>query len=287
MSDEKPQEEELGGLIDETTENARKIIGKTAKIHKWAQQVVDLGDTGRRVVKFPFSNDMNWNPAINSWQRANEQTNAILQNLDEMNVGTLSSTGSGLSAVMTTLTDPSNLDPSLPPQFRTEVLSAQENLSKVIDDSIDQEDIITTMRQFGLDKAHPGEKSAIEQFETAWVAFEKPVAQTNPVSTSLIPMRETIESMIKELIRLRPNQERAKSQKDKISSIGRQLAKNGIQQTDIQSWADQWDQLANELSGAKQKDYSREEWRNLLRRATLFLQEVLQGLDPAKLRSPR
>jgi hypothetical protein len=66
-------------------------------------------------------------------------------------------------------------------------------------------------------------------------------------------------------------------------SIGEQLARLDIVMSDIKSRALRWGMLANELSGSKQASISRDEWRNLLRRASLFLQEILQGLNPTKL----
>jgi len=48
--------------------------------------------------------------------------------------------------------------------------------------------------------------------------------------------------------------------------------------------ASRWDGLVNELSGAKDKQYSRDQWREALRRATLFLIELLQSLDRSRMK---
>ena len=47
--------------------------------------------------------------------------------------------------------------------------------------------------------------------------------------------------------------------------------------------ADQWAHLLDELSSAKQTDITREEWRSILRKALIFLIELLQSIDKTKL----
>lgn len=189
-----------------------------------------------------------------------------------------------MSSSLSQFAVPIGLDGSLPAPQREQAKQARKNLGDVIDRSFKKEDVVALMRQFHLDKAQASKKSAVEQFEIAWAAFERQLTQSSPINTSLIPMRECIETVIAELIRRRRNQEPARSQQDKIHSIGNQLSRPGIVKSVIVNWAIEWGRLVEELSGSKQVQLSREEWRNLLRRATLFLQGFLQGLDSTKLR---
>lgn len=130
-----------------------------------------------------------------------------------------------------------------------------------------------------LQTLHRGRKSPAELFETAYAAFEKPVTQRSPAATSLIPLRECINGTIAALLRRRPKQEPAQSQRDKILSICGQLAGGGVPQWAIGSLAERWGSLVYESSASKQRNYSREEWGDCLRRASLFLLEFLQSLD--------
>lgn len=104
--------------------------------------------------------------------------------------------------------------------------------------------------------------------------------------TSLIPMRESIRSAINVLLRRRPKQEKARNEWAKIVSIGKQLKRDGLPKSIVNSWAAQWtNALKTYLSPAKEEDISREEWRRRLARSTLFLNGFLGGLDPSKLKS--
>jgi hypothetical protein len=141
--------------------------------------------------------------------------------------------------------------------------------------------------RFGLDKPqHPTEKSPLEQFNTAHEAFTTPVTPTAPASTSLIPLRECIHSVLDGLSQARPIPERTgKNQRRKVISIGSQLRIDSVPQDVVQEWADEWHDLnSGDLSGAKRKDISRDEWQRRLRRGTLFLHSLLKGLDPSKFR---
>jgi len=115
-------------------------------------------------------------------------------------------------------------------------------------------------------------------------SFQKPVVASNPVSTSLIPMRECINSIIASLLRMRPIQEEAKSEKQKIVSIGRQLRKDILSSNVIDELAEEWFSINNDFSGFKKKDIERPEWLVRINRGTLFLYSLLNGLDSTKLK---
>jgi hypothetical protein len=284
MSEERKPEEELTRIMRVASEKAQRITGFSTDIKKLAQQLTDLSNAGDNILKYPIPSSINWNTTINAWHRVNDQADEVLHKLSTISIDTFSSVASGVNFTMTQFTTSYGLYSSLSSQQQSSAITAQKNLSQVIDQSIRKDDITRLMQQFGLNTSLGGKKSAIEQFETAWAAYEAPVTQFLPVNSSLIPMRECIETTIQELMHRRPSQEPAKNQKGKIISIGKQLARHDILSRDIESWALQWDRLANELSGSKQANISRDEWRDLLRRAALFLQELLQGLDPAKLK---
>jgi hypothetical protein len=163
---------------------------------------------------------------------------------------------------------------------------ALENFNQVSERAANAEEVIHLMLSLGLDVAPPGRKSPLEQFKTAHSAFTAPVADSNPIVTSLIPMREAIRASIDMLLKRRPKQEKTRNEWTKIVSIGKQLKRTGLHDSIVNSWAFQWTTaLKTYLSPAKEEDISRDDWRNHLVRSTLFLKGFLGGIDPLKLKS--
>jgi len=147
-----------------------------------------------------------------------------------------------------------------------------------------REEATKLLIEFGLDVPHkPDEKSPLELFETAHEAFEKPLTQNNPVSTSLIPLRGCIDNAVQSLLLMRSYQEETSSWKKKIASIGKQLKKDSLPDDVIDELAEECHSLINDLSGAKTGDISREDWLIWLNRGTSFLNSLLKGLDSSKL----
>jgi hypothetical protein len=148
------------------------------------------------------------------------------------------------------------------------------------------------MRSFGLAKPPAGKKSVVELFETAWAAYDMPVTTSFSANTSLIPMRECLEMAIDELLKKRPSQESVRGGwLGKIASLFKSLGRAGVTEADIQGLMNQWQNparpdlaLEDELSSAKTANYGRGQSMDVLRRATIFLKQLLTGLDPAKLR---
>ena len=125
----------------------------------------------------------------------------------------------------------------------------------------------------------------MELFITAHETFAKPVLNSNPISTSLLPMRESIRLTIDFLLKHRREQEKTKNEGEKISSIGHQLAHDSISDEQISTWATIWySELDNSLSPSKEEDISRTEWQKRLVKSTHFLKSLLSGIDPTKLR---
>lgn len=148
-----------------------------------------------------------------------------------------------------------------------------------------KDEVVQLFRDFGFDVPQaPGEKSPLEQFEIAHTSFLNPVTEDNPVSTSLLPLRECIDTVVASLIRMRPHQEPAQGHRNKIISIGIQLKKTSFPQTIVEELADQWHSLHDDLSGSKKKNITRDDWLARLNRGTSFLHGLLNGLDPHKLR---
>jgi hypothetical protein len=149
-----------------------------------------------------------------------------------------------------------------------------------------KDEVTNLLRTFYLDIAPSGKQSPLEYFETAHRAFESPISEGNPAITSLIPMREAVETALDELLKLRPQQEATgKSHGKKISFICKQFKKDAVSDVVVQEWVDQWQDISDrDLSASKRYRMTRDEWNRKLNRATLFLHSFLTGLDPHKLR---
>ena len=95
--------------------------------------------------------------------------------------------------------------------------------------------------------------------------------------------------IIDALIKRRLFQEPAKRDKgkdrSKVLSILSQMSKSDVPQTINDDLADKWHELKDLLSGSKTANINRDSCRDLLRRSTLLLLELLQRLDPKKIRS--
>lgn len=279
--------DKLEKLIQDSKARAVEITRLGGNIVQWGQEIVDLSEASARVLQYPPPAGFVWETTVAAWQHLNDQQKTVVGGLMHIVDSWVTASGSAAAYSMTHFANPSTIVSSAPLEKQDAARADAEHLGQVLDRLADKESALGLLRQFGLDKATPGKKSPVELFETAWAAFEKPVTATSPIITSLIPMRECIRGTIETLLRHRRKQEVAKNEHTKIMSIGMQLAHDGTQQAEIESWAVRWSReggLLAELSGSKDADFSREKWQSSLRRATLFLREILQSLDPAKFR---
>lgn len=148
----------------------------------------------------------------------------------------------------------------------------------------EREALIALLKEFGLDAPRQqGEKSALELLETAHKAFEGPITPDNPISTSLIPLRGSIDATVEMLIWMRPHQEETQSWRTKILSIGNQLKKDTLPDEVVSDLAQQCESMMNDLSHAKKGQMERDEWLVWLNRGTSYLAGLLRSLDSNKL----
>ena len=288
MSSQTP-EDELAKLFRVSEENSKKIVEKAGIYLTWGQSINDLAAASTKVIKYRAPRNIDWEAAIGSWQNVNKQADVILANFDAIQVKPVLASGSGAAYVMVEFARPNVPVRTEYINKQAEARNASEQLGQVIDKAASKDKALALLRQFGFDKASAGKKSPIELFEIAWAAFERPVPTSSPVITSLIPIRECIRETIEALINRRPTQEPTGSNYRKVISIGNQLRAGGISMNDVINLAERWGReggrgLVDILSGSKDIDTTREEWRSLLIKATLFLTELLQSLDPEKLK---
>lgn len=279
MSKDEEKKDELLRLFREGKNKGQEIIKKASDFTQFGQQVTDLADVSEEIFKYVPPENIEFPQILPAWEYVHLQEDTILGNM--MNIATTSS--STVAYSMTDLAIIKNITRFVPADRQNEVNFATQRLSRIINSQIEKDKVLSILREYGFTNATSGRKSPTELFEIAWAAFEKPVTQSVPASTSLIPMRECLNNIVAELLRRRPGQERVKPKRNKILSICHQFAVSGVTEWAVNSLANRWENLHDELSGSKDKNYSRLQWSDCLSRASLFLIEFLQSLDQSKM----
>jgi len=269
--------------MQEGEQKGQEISEKSSEFAQFGHQVADMASAGQGVLKYVIPSRVDLQPKIDTWQVLNQQEDNILQRFTPISIPTMSTSSTASAYAMIDFAGLDTVIDFVEHDKQNEVRVAAQRLSAVIDRQADKNHVLSLMRQYDLSRAPAGQKSPEELFQTAWAAFERPVLQGSPVSTSLIPMRECINATVATLLCRRPKQEHTK-RSEKILSIGKQIADSTILWSVIKSLQNRHNSIVNDLSAAKQRDFTREDWGNLLRRATLFLRELLETLDRSKMR---
>lgn len=278
----KDQKDKLLSLIKKGRKNSQLVVKRASKVLEYSQYISDFADASEKVITLTPS--MDFRLQINSWHYLNQNLEAINRGMEPTNFSLAASSCSTALSTMADFAQPEQIIKFALPNNKDEAWAAAVALGSVIDKMADKVKALDLLHKFKLSTAAPNGKSAVALLETACAAFERPVTQEDPVSTSLIPMRECINTTIATLLRRRPKQEPAKSQKDKIISIGNQTALDGVPDWAISSMAERWDKLLDKLSSSKKADIHRSTWRATLQESLLFLIEFLQSLDQTKMK---
>jgi len=282
---ESDPENELDRILEEGEEKGKKIAEIGRNLTEAGQSMADVANAAREVVHV-VKTPPNIEFLINDWGLANQQADLVIGQLGGIDVPTFTSASGTAVSTSSDSFEEAGLLSIVPKEEHPRLVTVLESFNQVSERAADAEEVGKLMKSLELDQAPPGRKSALEQFKTAHAAFKAPVSEGNPIATSLIPMRESIRTTIDTLLRRRPKQEKTKNECSKIVSIGRQLKRDGLPDTIVNSWASQWTHaLQTYLSPAKEEDISRDEWRRRLVRSTLFLKGFLDGIDPSKLKT--
>jgi hypothetical protein len=280
----KDSKDDLLNLIRKGREKSSILVKQANKIGEYGQYVNDLADASERAIGCVSSSNFNYKPKIASWGYLNKQLELISQDIEHVAISVGSSSASNATSFMLDVVDPDYLTQFVTPGQEAEARSAAINLGNVIDRLTEKSKALELLYEFGLSTAAPGKKCPAELLEVACAAFENPVTQGSSASTSLLPMRDCINSTVAALLKRRPKQNPAKSKRDKILSIAEQTARFGITDWAVESIADRYKKLCVELSSSKQEDVPREEWMVILRRAMVLLIEFLQSIDQTKMK---
>ncbi len=274
-----PTQVELSDMLAKARKEAEEAIYRVEIIKGGLQEIIDEANMTHPLI--PFIQPQDTEGLISVWSSVKDQISKLNMNLDTIQVTTdsASSTATVSGTIISGAYTNNRLSVDTP-DFQSSWKPYVAFLSR----PSQKDDVTRLLKEFGLDVPHqPDEKSPLELFETAQEAFARPITQDNPVSTSLIPLRECIGSVIQSLIFMRPTQEEAGNWKKKIISIGKQLKKDSLPDEVINELAEECHSLINDLSGFKTGDIEREDWLIWLNRGTSFLNSLLKGLDSSKL----
>lgn len=277
-----PSADQLRSIINSAKSHAENAQETLSRLDSRVQNVIDGANATLPLIPYLSPSEVEnigvlWNEVAKQTEHSYRWLEEAFPSTDAAS-GTVSLTTTTTLGIFTPKLVPFSSNPSFTAAWMHYVeLTSRPTL---------KEEVVTLIKDFNLDIAPSGKKSGLELFETAHRAFETPVTRRNPVITSLVPMREAVESIIDELLRRRPQQlPSGSSYSKKILSIGSQLKKEIVANVVVQEWADQWHDISNkDLSASKRHQMTRTEWSHKLSRATQFLHSFLTGLDVAKLR---
>jgi hypothetical protein len=277
----RPMQQAIIAKMELAKSRALEAKRKIRRLDKKLQNIIDEAD-----VTMPLVNNLKpsyYENLDGIWTSISDQVTVLDEDLKALNLNINSTTSSASTntVTMSGVYINGGFQNMEEPSFKDHWVLFEEFASRP---SLKNE-VVQLFSDFGFDVPQaPGEKSPLEQFEIADTSFQNPVTEGNPVSTSLLPMRECIDTVVASLMRMRPHQEPAQGHRNKTISIGIQLKKTSLPQTIVEELADQWHSLHDDLSGSKKKNITRGDWLARLNGGTLFLHGLLNGLDMSKLR---
>jgi hypothetical protein len=277
---EEDPEELLDRLFRDAELKGQKLADKGRMTTRAGQNIEDLARVTRIASNYYLPSNY-LEELIDYWSITNLELDRALSSFD-YEIEPVISSASGTAAYSSTdFYNPDEVIPTLNPLNQADAYVALTNLVEVSTRIGDKDEVVRLIIVLGLNQGSPGSKSCLDQFTLAHSAFEMPVENTNPISTSLLPMRESIKLAIDYLLQRRPKQDKTRSEWNKIISIGSQLKYDTIPDAKVRVWAVQWNNLLNKyLSPSKKQDISRDDWWVRLNQSTLFLKGFLGGINP-------
>jgi len=145
--------------------------------------------------------------------------------------------------------------------------------------------VAQSMRALGLDTVHPGNLSAVHCLLSAEEALKRPFTDERYVTAVLLPLRESIEATVAELVRRRPTQEKISGGwKEKIRSIAHHCGHSSLPPEQVELVAVTTHTLVDELSGGKRQQMPRDRIGEKFDQGVSLLRDIVALVDPTKLR---
>jgi hypothetical protein len=282
--------DELRRILDEGEETGQDIANQGRERTEFGQRIVDQSKITRKAIdKIPPGHPLpGIEDVIGDWQIFVDSAKMNKDSYESPNPY-LTTTTSG-TASFSSSDFLENIEPTIPDDDITGFRVVFSEYQEFTSNKIKKNEAIELLELFGLDKPFHDRRSALEQFNIAYKSLERPVTgDIDPANTSLIPMRECIETALDHLLYIRPERSNIGDvpgrNKDwrKIIAISEQLKRDEINEDLIHSWARDWTNLKDQLSSAKIDPLNRTQWSQLIQKATLFIINLLSGLDENKI----
>lgn len=220
-----------------------------------------------------------WDTQINGWGGFNEITRT---NLDHFAM-TPAATGVAYSTVNSAITGASGYITHNPATVNFTIEETFGYLMETVSKQDLADKAVVSMKRLGLDKQAKGHRSAVEMLVEAKAAVDNPPV-ADAANAVLMPLRESIDITVSELLKRRPEQGKMKGWKDKIVAIGADCGRSALPTTYFDKCGDDASTLWSELSAAKQAVLDRTQVIALFHRGVLTLNTLLEGIDERKLR---
>lgn len=145
-------------------------------------------------------------------------------------------------------------------------------------------DIDSNLRRLNMCEVHSNRRNPIELLNEARSSLANPSDLPTSPAAVLLPLRESINSIIAHLLRLRPSQEPASSTRDKVISILSQTKADCIEDEEIEYFAEKAHHVINNLSQSKQISMSRLQIQSMLNDSIAWLNSFLIAIDVNRIR---
>jgi hypothetical protein len=264
----------------ETKEQVDRIVGVAGKALEAGQLVSDVLVPVRDVLIGTPANALTseqWDHlygTIQALHSAAKDTESSLTMVNTFYATAYAVTSTSSSAV--------SLIHMAPLDYTPGVERARSRLNRIFERTPLLEKVRGEMARLGLDQAHPFRKSPVELIGEAAAALQRPVGSVSPAAV-LIPIRESINASLEELVRRQRTQESV-PKRERFVSLGRQCGLEKLNDLHFERLANDREVLIDQLSASKQATLTREQIVELFNRTLTFLIALLGSIDETKLR---
>lgn len=286
MSDDAAkQKEELIRLLGDVDQEAEKLEALGHDIVQFARFTRDVArPLVDLVTQLPESElpPSEWRRQVCGWQSWHESARQVQGSHTNVNSFVALSSAvanTTVSGVMTVFSDAPYASPSPPP-----IEVPKTKLFQTLDRFPLVDRAVASMRRLCLDTRSGGSRAPLDLLNEARGALERPAVGDGGTTSVLIPLRESIDATITELVRRRPSQGPVKGWNGKIVSVGSQCGRPSLPSGHFSALGTDAETLMNQLSGAKQAGMSRDQVSEYFNRGLLFLNALMDSIDETLLR---
>jgi hypothetical protein len=278
---------ELLNILQKADHDASDLTSKGREIVQQGQRISDLARyAGRFIQAIPddsFFAPQKWDEYRLEWLNTVAQIDAANQAVGNPKSNSLIFVANSTTASSSTIIS-SAIIPTLPVSVQGQAWAAYNGFEQLLEQSNLVEEIAEEISRLGM--TSPKEiESTLSLVRQAKAAFDTPSSKkVSPVAV-LISIRGAINRVFADLLPKRPIQEKTSGDREKVRSICALCRRSDIKDEQIERFANEAYDLNDLLSDAKQATFNRDEVREYMNRALLFLRSFLQALDENKLRS--